>query len=158
MRVRTGPFSLVTTSRSGESGGVGAVPVSAVVRAAFSVFSSQEMETPVITLIAPIIALRIKNARRSTPCGMPLEINSTVLSSGSPTFDRCDPPELLLSSTFSFFVSDIVASSLFIQTQTRIELLSTGFDDFALFWFLVPFRINARFALHASLHPDLAEI
>src|SRR3954447_23984226 len=97
MRVRTGPFSLVTTSKSGESGGVGEVPVSAVVLAAFSVLSSQEMAAPDITLIAPIIALRIKNARRSTPGGNPLEIDSTVLSSGYPTFDSCDRSELSLS-------------------------------------------------------------
>jgi hypothetical protein len=33
---------------------------------------------------------------------------------------------LLLSSTFSFFVSDIIASSPFIELQTRRESLGTG--------------------------------
>src|SRR5436305_1258023 len=73
----TGPFCSFTTFRLGESGGVGAAPADLVVR------SSAGTAQPVMTAVAPMRVLRIKNARRSTPSGMLWAANCSVEPSGS---------------------------------------------------------------------------
>src|SRR5262245_46836098 len=62
----TGPFDFFTTSRLGSSfGGFGVDAVAAF----FAVSSAVAGTVPASTATAPIIALRIMNARRSTPSG-----------------------------------------------------------------------------------------
>src|SRR5689334_22125952 len=95
----TGPFDRLTTSRSSDSGGPATGGGAAGAAAACS---GLDGEQPVMTVIAPTRALRIMNARRSTPSGNSEAVKSDreeVLSSrlsivmGAPSTGRLTRPQ-----------------------------------------------------------------
>ena len=89
--VRTGPFSCITTYKSGESGGADGVADAAcaggTVSAALAVFSAGDGEHPVITAAAPPTAVRVRktpavHALRNLVCNQWASVGERILLRG----------------------------------------------------------------------------